>query len=87
MASGSGISREERQHDIPGHLGFNKKNAEDRKNALFGMLTQNSEKSAHLSKSALFDAAVALNLVSDKKPNGQPRRRQAAARGPSSTRC
>src|SRR5690606_8504785 len=67
--------------DKLGRLGFNKKNAEDRKNSLFGMLTQNSEKSAHFSKSALIDAAIALNLVSDKKPNGQPRRRLARGEG------
>src|SRR5690606_4914398 len=45
--------------DTLGYLGFNKKNAEERKDELFGMLTQNSVKSTQFLNGALFKAAIA----------------------------
>jgi hypothetical protein len=67
--------------DTLGYLGFNKKNAEERKDELFGMLTQNSVKSAQFLNGALFKAAIALDLIPDKKPNGQSRKRLAPGEG------
>lgn len=64
-----------------GNLGFRTGNAAEREDQLFGMLTQNSEKSAHFSKPALFAAAAALDLVADQKPNGQQRRRMKRGDG------
>jgi len=64
-----------------GYLGFTKSNAEERKTELFGMLTQSDVKSSHFSKPALFRAAIALDLVPDRKPNGQARKRMAQGEG------
>jgi hypothetical protein len=64
-----------------GNLGFRTGNAAGREDQLFGMLTQNAEKQAHFSKPALFMAATALDLVPDRKPNGQPRQRMKRGEG------
>ncbi|MDX8465659.1 VPA1269 family protein [Mesorhizobium sp. VK23B] len=65
-----------------GRLNFTKSGAEERNDKLFGMVTQNAYKSAQFSKPALFRAAIALDLVPDKKPNGQARKRMARGEGP-----
>jgi hypothetical protein len=67
--------------DKLGYLGFNKKLADERRNTLFAMLPKTNVKSAQFSNAALFNAAIALDLIPDKKPNGQPRKRLAQGEG------
>jgi hypothetical protein len=64
-----------------GNLGFRMGNAAGREDTLFGMLTQNAEKHAHFSKSALTAAAMDLDLIPDLKPDGQPRKRMKRGEG------
>ena len=65
-----------------GRLGFRRAYAEERSEVLFGMLTSGSPaKSAHFRKSAMAEAAIALELIPDRTPHGKRRTRVIRGEG------
>ena len=65
-----------------GRLGFRSSEAEARADVLFGMLTSGTPaKSAHFRKSAMAEAAIALDLLPDTTPHGRKRKRVRRGEG------
>lgn len=65
-----------------GKLGFRSAEAEQRADVLFGMLTSGSPaKSSHFRKTAMAEAAIALELIPDRTPHGKVRKRVRRGEG------
>lgn len=65
-----------------GKLGFRGAEAEKRSDVLFGLLTSgNPAKSSHFRKSAMAEAAIALQLIPDRTPHGKARKRVTRGEG------